>query len=120
MTFDRDTRTGRKATLVGMTLIAIGVLFLLRELGIVPDVSLWTLLWLAVGGFLLVATITGGRRGWFAPLAVFGIGVFMLLRDLGTIRRGFAVWPIVVIALGLAMLLDAGRSSDPDSPKVWR
>jgi hypothetical protein len=117
---DRDTSTGRKPLLVGLTLVAIGVLFLLRELDVVPDVSLWTTVWLAVGAFLVAGAITGSRRGWFAPLAVFGIGVILLLRDLGAIRRGFAVWPIVIIALGLAMLLDAGRSDRSDSPRVWR
>lgn len=106
--------------LVGIALIGAGVLFMMRELGWVPHVSAWTLLWLAVGGFLIVSTVSGARRGWFAPLAIFGIGVVMLLRDLTIIRRGFAVWPIIVIALGLAMLIDATRTEDSESPRVWR
>lgn len=97
----------------GLALVTIGVLFLLRELGAVPDISVWTLVWLAIGGWMLIGTLAGNRRGWFWPLALVLIGTFMLLRDLDVIDRDFSLWPIVVIALGLAMLLEAtdwGRS----------
>src|SRR4030042_1584351 len=38
----------------GLALITVGVLFLLREMDVLPDISLWTLLWLGLGGWLLV------------------------------------------------------------------
>lgn len=107
-------------TLLGLVLVTVGVLFLLRELGVFPDISVVTLIVLAMGVWLLVATITRARRGWFAPIALVGIGLFMLLRDLEIIDRGFAVWPIVVIALGLAILLDAWRRPDDGTTQVWR
>lgn len=98
---------------LGLALVTVGMLFLLRELGAVPDISVWTLLWLALGGWLFIGTLVGSRRGWFWPLALLMIGSFMLLRDLDVIDRSFSIWPIVVIALGLAILLEAtdwGRS----------
>ncbi len=97
----------------GLALITIGVLFLLRELDVVPDISVWTLVWLALGGWLLIGTLAGNRKGWFWPLALVMIGTFMLLRDLDVISHSFSLWPIIVIALGLAILLEAtewGRS----------
>jgi hypothetical protein len=91
----------------GLALITIGVLFLLRELGAVPDIGLWTLIWLALGSWLFLGTIAGNRRGWFWPLTLLLIGTFMLLRDLDVLERDFSIWPVVIIALGLSMLLEA-------------
>lgn len=92
----------------GFALVTIGLLFILREFGAVPDVSVWTLIWLALGGWLLIGTLAGNRRGWFWPLTLVLIGSFMLMRDLEIIQRDFAIWPIVVLAFGLAILLEAG------------
>ena len=92
---------------LGFALVTIGLLFLLRELGALPDISFWTFLWLGLGGWLFIGTLAGNRRGWFWPFTLLLIGVFMLLRDLDVIDRDFAVWPIVVLGLGLAMLAEA-------------
>jgi len=35
-----------------------------------------------------------------------GIGVFWLLRDLGIIAEEVPIWPIIVIAIGLVMILN--------------
>ena len=91
----------------GLALITIGVVFLMRELGIVPDIGGWTLVWLALGTWLLLGTLAGNRRGWFWPLTLLLIGTFMLLRDLEILDRDFSVWPIVIIALGASMVLEA-------------
>ncbi len=91
----------------GLALITIGVLFLLRELDVVPDIGLWTLIWLALGSWLFLGTLAGNRRGWFWPLTLLLIGSFMLLRDLEVLDRSFSIWPIVIIALGLSMVLEA-------------
>ena len=107
-----------KPVFFGLALITVGVLFLLRELGVVPDISLWTLLWLALGTWLLLGTLTGNRRGWFWPLTLLLIGGFMLLRDLDILDRGVAVWPIVVIALGLSIVFEAASwGKKKDSPQ---
>jgi hypothetical protein len=98
----------------GLALITIGVLFLLREMSVLPDISLWTLIWLGLGGWLLVGTLAGNRRGWFWPLILLAIGGFMLARDLGHLPRGFALWPVVVIAIGIAFVLEAMTSGRDD------
>lgn len=90
----------------GLALITIGVLFLLREFGAVPDIGLWTLIWLAIGSWLFIGTLAGNRRGWFWPLTLLLIGSFMLLRDIDVLDRGFSIWPIVIIAFGLSMVLE--------------
>ena len=108
----------------GFALITIGLLFLLREIDVLPDISFFTLLWLGLGGWLFVGTLAGKRRtGWFWPLTLLAIGVFMLLRDLGHLDEDVAIWPVVVIAMGLAMLLQAGgraRREREDQPEIWR
>jgi hypothetical protein len=108
----------------GLALITVGLLFLLREIDVLPDIRFWTLLWLGVGGWLFVGTVAGRRRGWFWPLSLLGIGVLMLLQDLDTIRN-FSLWPVLIIGLGSAMVLEAAefrRSSggDDDSTITWR
>jgi len=100
----------------GLALITIGVLFLLREMSVLPDISLWTLIWLGLGGWLLVGTLAGNRRGWFWPLTLLAIGGFMLARDLGHLPRGFALWPVVVIAIGIAFVLEALTSEHGRRP----
>jgi hypothetical protein len=102
----------------GLALITVGLLFLLREMDVLPDISLWTLLWLGLGGWLLVGTLAGNRRGWFWPLVLLAIGGFMLARDLDVLPGDFALWPVVIIAIGLALVLEAvtkGRG-DRSSP----
>ena len=101
----------------GLALITVGILFLLREMDVLPDISLWTLLWLGLGGWLFVGTIAGNRKGWFWPLTLLAIGGFMLARDLGHLSRDFAIWPVVVIAIGLSLVLEAaGRPRQDKAP----
>ena len=109
-----------KPIFFGFALVTIGVLFLLREFGAVPEISVWTLIWLALGGWLFIGTLVGNRRGWFWPLALVLIGSAMLLRDLEVIDRDFAIWPIAVIAFGLAILFEAaGGRSSRNHPDYW-
>ncbi len=105
----------------GLALITVGVLFLLREVDVLPDIRVWTLVWLGVGGWLFVGTLAGRRRGWFWPLTLLTIGSFMLLQDLDVIRH-FSLWPVIIISLGAAMVLEATtqrRHKDEKSPEAW-
>ncbi len=104
----------------GFALVTIGLLFILREFGAVPDVSVWTLIWLALGGWLLIGTLLGNRRGWFWPLTLVLIGSFMLMRDLEIIRRDFAIWPIVVLSFGLAILLETRAGGRRRRSDTWQ
>ena len=106
----------------GLALITIGVLFLMRELGVVPDIGVWTLIWLALGAWLFLGTLGGNRKGWFWPLTLLLIGTFMLLRDLEVLERDFSIWPIVIIALGGSMVLEAsswGKREERRAERRW-
>jgi hypothetical protein len=106
----------------GLALITIGLLFLLRELDVVPSIGIWTLILLAVGGWLFVGTVAGRRNGWFLPLTLLAIGTFKLLQDVDVIRK-FSLWPVVIIALGVSLVLEAGISratrKEESSPEPW-
>ena len=104
----------------GLALITIGLLFLLREIGVIPDVSLWTMLWLGVGGWLFIGTLAGNRRGWFWPLTLLAVGLAMLLRDLEILSPDFALWPVWVIAMGVAITLEATQHRDDEPKDPWQ
>lgn len=104
----------------GLALITIGALFLMRELGVVPDIGVWTLIWLALGTWLFLGTLAGNRKGWFWPLTLLLIGSFMLMRDLEVLDRDFSIWPIVIIALGASMVLEASSWSRREERRASR
>lgn len=107
----------------GLALITVGFLFLLRELDVLPDIRVWTLVWLGLGGWMFVGTLVGRRKGWFWPLTLIAIGGFMLFQDLEYIDRDFSLWPVIVIAVGLSIVLeaiDAGRRSNGDDKPAWQ
>ena len=104
---------------LGFALVTIGLLFLFREFGWLPDISVWTLIWLGLGGWLLVGNLAGSRRGWFWPLTLVLIGTVMLLRDLEVIERNIAIWPVVVLAFGLAILLNSATGGKSRRKEPW-
>ncbi len=86
-----------------------------------PDIRVWTLVWLGLGGWLFIGTLVGRRRGWFWPLTLIAIGGFMLLQDLDHIDRDFRLWPVIVIAIGLAIVLEAtGVGKRRDDKPAWQ
>lgn len=51
------------------------------------------------------------RKRYHKPFSTLGfilvgIGLFWLLRDLGVIPQEIPIWPIIVIAIGLVMILN--------------
>ncbi len=54
----------------------------------------------------------GGRAwGWFWGAALVVIGLYFLLSNLGLLSwlRGDVLWPVLLILLGVALLLQRGR-----------
>lgn len=95
----------------GSLLIVLGVVWLLRSAEVIdPDVSLWPVLLIALGVWLLLDTLVsrgGMGRGFVWPLVLIAIGAVFLLRDLEVLDRDVSVWPFVLIAIGLGIVLSA-------------
>ena len=104
-------RWATRSVLAAVLLIGIGVILLLRNADVWPeDLRVWPLALIAIGLWLLVERIAGPWRptgGLAAPFALLGIGTVALLEDLDVFSKSVSVWPVVVIAIGLAVLIDA-------------
>lgn len=104
-------RSGGLGWLVGLILVAIGGLYLLDELGVLPELTNWWALFLflpAVG--VLSAALGTYRRngGRWTPGVVFPLLGSMLLAGLAAtflfgIDYGW-LWPLLLIAGGLLLL----------------
>ena len=105
------------AVVIGALLIALGVLFGLKELGVLQaDISLdgWWTLFLIVPGAVGIFT----SRDKIGNIIVTLIGVYLLLAARGVIGygdfRGLLV-PAIVVLLGVKVIISAfsGRKSEP-------
>jgi len=96
--------------LIGMVIAGIGVLLLLQNLGVlyVDDIfEYWPVILIVLGGTRLVsAWDLGGRI--FGGIVMFVGGVF-LMRNLGLLHGSVWAyfWPVMLIAIGLALLVRA-------------
>ncbi len=97
-----------RGALLGLLLIGGGLMFLLRNLGIVYFDNIgqyWPVILIAIGASKLLAP--RGAHEVMGGVILGGIGTLFLLRNLGIIYGniwGF-VWPAVFIAIGLSMLI---------------
>jgi hypothetical protein len=109
--------TGRRSILWALLLIAIGVFLLLREADVIPrDVAWWPILVFGLGVWLLVERVWTGDGGadFVLPLVLIAIGVIFFLQQSDVVRDDVALWPIVLIAIGIGIVLSAlplGRRS---------
>jgi hypothetical protein len=103
----------RRSVFWALVLIGLGVFLLLRDTGRWRDVSVGPLILIALGGWLLAETGRWTRRygfhggGLILPLVLIGVGAVLLLRDLDVISRSITLGPVVLIAIGGAVLLAA-------------
>ena len=106
-----------------VALIAIGALFLVINLGIIPGVDyealgrFWPLILILVGVWRLAAS--RGRSLGF-PIALIAIGALFFAINLISIDFGaiWSFWPIILIAVGIliaARAIRGGRRSDSDT-----
>jgi hypothetical protein len=93
-----------------MALISVGVVLLLDSLDVFPARHrAWPIVLLAIGAWLLVARVVGpwwASGGLFVPLALVGVGILGVLQDAGNVSTDVSVWPVVLIALGAAGLIE--------------
>jgi hypothetical protein len=103
----RNPRSGR-GLVGGLLIIAIGVIFLLDQRGIVSAGHVFHIFWPAFFILLGLQDLLGGydarKRTWGALLIVGGS--LLLLTQLGFIHIRIALlWPLILIAVGLWVLL---------------
>jgi hypothetical protein len=106
----------RNAVFWAIVLIGLGVLLILRDS--VPrwkDVSLGSLVLIALGMWLLVQRPWFGwwGGGFIVPAIMLGLGIALLLQDLDVIGQDFSLWPIVLIAVGAAILFGSIGTARP-------
>jgi hypothetical protein len=108
----------RNSIFWALALIGFGTFLLIRRTGHWQDVSLGPIILIALGLWLLSESLAGGRgawgRGWLGgglivPLVLIGVGTVLLLQDLDVLSNAFSVGPVVLIAVGAAILLGALR-----------
>jgi hypothetical protein len=104
---------------LGIALIVIGIVVLLGE--IVPGLAWWTLWPLIIVVAGLIQAFTPGRQGWnverlFDGFVTVAIGLVILGITTGYVGFGvvwqiLALWPVLLIALGLDLLGKATRAT---------
>jgi predicted membrane protein len=116
----RDARRADRGmtsqVLMGVLVIAIGLLFLLDNLDIIDihdALAFWPLVFIFAGVAKLLDTTS--PDGYLVGLAGIGIGVTMILHRLGIIYFSWrAVWPLILIGVGALVVYRAmtgGRSA---------
>jgi hypothetical protein len=111
----RKTRTAR-SLFFPIILIALGVIFLLRNMGLLPGdtwdllLRLWPLILIAMGLDNLLT-----RQGVAAPMIFIAIGAVILLSNLDIVQWNIwqvilNLWPVLFVAIGLDLLV-ARRSA---------
>lgn len=107
--------------IMGLVIIAVGIIALLVNLGYDIRISLWDYwpLILILIGLSRIFQPREYRSLWFG-LIVTALGILFLLNNFYIINFGFEeVWPIIIILIGVAMLrhgygVSRGRSTDAD------
>jgi len=107
----RGSMCGPNATggmIIGLGVIAVGVLFLLRNVGILyfDDIwQYWPVILIVVGISKLANTHSASQVT--SGLIIGGLGTIFLLRNLGYIYGNIwqYIWPGILIAVGLSILV---------------
>jgi predicted membrane protein len=107
---------------IGLVVVAVGVLFLLRNVGVLYFDDLWQY-WpviLIVAGISKLAN-THSATSVTSGIIIGGIGTVFLLKNLGYIYGNIweYLWPGILIAVGLSILvkhLEGNQGLDPGLP----
>lgn len=118
---DRSNRSVPSQVLLGILAIGLGILFFLDNLGIINfrhALPFWPLILIVVG--VVKMCDSSRRNGVVVGATITGIGIVMLLNRLGFLHVSWrSLWPLALIALGIAVLLrPAVRPSEPASSAV--
>lgn len=101
------------AVLSGAVLIAVGVLLLLSQLGLIHD---WFNFWAAVFIFVGLLNVIQSEKSRPWGLILIAVGALFELDQLGYVHIRFATfWPVLVIAAGVLMVWRAFQPPDASS-----
>ncbi len=105
----RRNRSRSSSLVMGAVVVAVGLILLLDNMGIVPAHDLfdyWPLILIALGVTRILDSHSQAAVIWGGLVA--GIGGLFLLRNLHIFYFNFDFfWPLIVIAVGASMLLRA-------------
>ena len=105
----RAERGMTSQVLMGVLVIAVGLLFLLDNLDIIDvhdALAFWPLVFIFAGVAKLLDT--SSPNGYLVGLAGIGVGVVMILQRLGIIYFSWrAAWPLILIGVGLMVVYRA-------------
>ena len=105
----RAERGVTSQVLMGVLVIAVGLLFLLDNLDIIDvhdALAFWPLVFIFAGVAKLLDT--SSRDGYLVGLAGIAVGVTMILHRLGIIYFSWrAAWPLILIGVGLMVVYRA-------------
>lgn len=111
MRADRRPRNMSSQVVLGVLAIAVGMLFLLDNLDVVNfrrALPFWPLVLIVLG--VVKMCDTRSRNGLLLGAVLAGVGVVMLLDRLGFFYVSWhALWPLALIALGVAVVLRPAR-----------
>lgn len=114
---NQSTKTPQGKIMAGGILLVVGCYLLLQQLNIdlIPDsITLWPL-WLIFWGL-----VVGARTNFQKPSSVILIalgGIFMLTENLH--RMGGVVWPVVIIAFGIWIIVRKNRGATIAGNDYW-
>ena len=102
--------------LIGLVVVVVGVLLLLSNLGI-GDFSPWEYAPSILIVLGLWALVRSGFRGSIGPYVLIGVGVAVqlwVLDGVPDVVRG-AIWPVLIIAVGLILIVTRASFSGRES-----
>lgn len=106
----RDKRRRRKDIFPGLFILLIGVVFLMRQTGVIfPHwFFTWPVLLIGIGVF---SGIRHGYRngGWLIPIIIGGL--YLINEMVPGMGMGQYIWPIVIIAVGLLLIIRPKKSN---------
>ncbi len=104
-----EVRRAGGALISGIIIVAVGVVLLLGEFGLLRVEfvwHLWPLILVLIGGGKLLGGHDGSDRIWGCSLAL--VGVLLVLHEFGKFPWGLGqIWPLFVIGGGVAVLWHA-------------
>ncbi len=110
-----NTHSGR--IWAGIIILGIGAVLLAGKLGLGWLLPHWIFNWHNMWPMILIVVglIIGGNSNFQSPVSyiLLGIGSFFLLRNITHFNIGPFLWPVIIIAIGLWLLLGRGRCDTP-------